>query len=78
MFRVYEDGRPAQTSDYLRWSAEGAEPGEFRLAAGYPGSSQRLNTVAHLEYLRDTGIPFSMAWLDRRHAAMLRYAGKRR
>ncbi len=76
MFRVYEDGRPAETSSYLRWSAEGADPGDFLLAAGYPGSSQRLSTVAHLEYLRDIGIPFSMTWLDRRHDAMLRYAGK--
>jgi len=76
MFRVYEDGRPAETSSYLRWSAEGADPGDFLLAAGYPGSSQRLSTVAHLEYLRDIGIPFSMTWLDRRHGAMLRYAGK--
>ena len=76
MFRVYEDGRPAQTTDYLRWSSEGAEPGDSVFAAGYPGSSQRLNTVAHLEYLRDTGIPFSLAWLDRRHAAMMRYADR--
>jgi len=76
MFRVYEDGRPAETSSYLRWSAEGADPGDFLLAAGYPGSSQRLSTVAHLEYLRDIGIPFSMTWLDRRHDAMVRYAGK--
>jgi Peptidase S46 len=74
MFRVYEDGRPAATSEYLRWSADGADAGDVVLAAGYPGSSQRLSTIAHLEHLRDTGIPFSMGWLDRRHAAMMRYA----
>jgi Peptidase S46 len=76
MFRVYEDGRPAQTSEYLQWSTAGAKPDDVVFAAGYPGSSQRLNTVAHLEYLRDTGIPFAMAWLDRRHAAMMRYANR--
>jgi Peptidase S46 len=76
MFRVYEGGRPATTSKYLRWSAEGAQPGDLVFAAGYPGSSQRLSTVAHLEYLRDTGIPFATTWLDRRHAAMMRYADR--
>jgi len=76
MFRVYEDGRPARTSEYLRWSTEGVEPGALVFAVGYPGSSQRLNTIAHLEYLRETGIPFAMTWLDRRHAAMMRYANR--
>ena len=80
MFRVYEDGRPARTTDHLRWASRGIETGDLVFAAGYPGGSQRLTTVAHLDYLRNTGIPFSLTWLDRRHQALLRYAdsGRRR
>jgi hypothetical protein len=75
-FRLYEDGRPARTAEHLRWTTGGVETGDLVFAAGYPGSSQRLNTIAHLEYLRDTGIPFSLTWLGRRHAALLRYADR--
>ncbi len=76
MFRIYENGRPARTTDHLRWATSGIESGDLVFAAGYPGGSQRLTTLAHLEYLRNTGIPFSLAWLDRRHQALSRYADR--
>ena len=41
--------------------------------SGHPGATQRLNTVAHLEYLRDTGIPLVLRFLDQWHAALTAY-----
>jgi len=73
-FRVYEDGKPARVADYLPWSLEGARDGDPVFAAGHAGSTQRLNTVAHLEYLRDVGIPWVLATYERRHAALTSYA----
>jgi len=73
-FRVYENDKPARVADYLPWSLEGAHDGDPVFAAGHPGSTQRLNTVAHLEYLRDVGIPWVLATYARRHAALTRYA----
>jgi len=55
--RVYENGQPAKTPHYLKWSETGAPDGEFIVASGYPGSTARLLTVAQLKYQRDIGNP---------------------
>jgi hypothetical protein len=76
LFRVYEDGRPAQTDDYLRWSPSGAGDGELVFTSGHPGATQRLNTVAHLEYLRDHGLPLTLRTLENRRAALVAYGAQ--
>ena len=55
--RVYENGQPAKTPNYLKWSETGAQEGEFIIASGYPGSTARLLTVSQLKYQRDLGNP---------------------
>jgi len=55
--RAYENGQPAKTPHYFKWSATGAKDGEFIVVTGYPGSTARLLTVAQLAYQRDTGNP---------------------
>lgn len=62
-FRAYEDGRPAKTPHYFKWSADGPKDLEFVVASGYPGSTARLLTVAQLAYQRDIGNPLQeMIW----------------
>ncbi|HYY43178.1 MAG TPA: S46 family peptidase, partial [Pyrinomonadaceae bacterium] len=73
LVRVYEDGQPVRPEHYLKWSTAGAKTGELVFVTGHPGSTQRLNTVAHLEYLRDTGIPFVIRMLERRETALKNY-----
>jgi hypothetical protein len=66
-FRVYENGQPLKTEHYFKWSAKGAADGEFILAPGNPGSTNRLLTVAQLQYQRDAGNPLQMqVWTSRR------------
>ena len=55
--RAYENGVPAKTPNYLKWSETGPMDGEFVIASGNPGSTARLLTVAQLKYQRDTGNP---------------------
>lgn len=62
LLRVYENGQPAATPDYLEWRTQGLEPGEAMFVAGRPGRTQRLLTVSDLKFLRDTAIP---QWLLR-------------
>jgi hypothetical protein len=57
--RVYEDGKPIK-SDYFEWNSAGPKEGEMVLVSGNPGHTDRLKTVAHLEYLRDKSLPRSM------------------
>lgn len=67
--RVYENGKPASTPNFLKWSATGAPEGEFIIASGYPGSTARLLTVAQLAYQRDVGNPLQeKVWKTRRKA----------
>jgi outer membrane protein assembly factor BamB len=67
--RVYENGVPARTDHYLRWSPAGATDGEFVVLAGYPGTTDRLLTVTQIRYQRDVGNPLqNKVWASRRAA----------
>ncbi|HJQ68868.1 MAG TPA: S46 family peptidase [Blastocatellia bacterium] len=75
-FRVYENGQPARTPHYFKWSATGPKDGEFVLLSGNPGSTNRLLTMAQLNYQRELGNPIQMqVWTSRRDA-LARYAKK--
>ena len=73
LFRVYENGQPLKVENYFKWSKTGAKEGDLVFVPGNPGSTARLNTVAHLEYLRDNGLPFVVKLLEREHALLERY-----
>ncbi|MHC5537211.1 S46 family peptidase [Singulisphaera rosea] len=75
-FRAYENDKPARPKHYLKWSADGSKDGELVFVAGHPGRTSRLNTVAHLEYLRDTSFPFVLKVLHDREAFLLEYSKK--
>ncbi|MFL6230707.1 MAG: S46 family peptidase [Pyrinomonadaceae bacterium] len=73
-FRVYENDRPIKTEHYFKWSKSGPAEGEFVVAPGNPGSTNRLLTTAQLQYQRDVGNPLQMqVWTSRRDA-LARYA----
>jgi Peptidase S46 len=60
IWRVYEDGKPYRAPSYLPWSTTGVKEGDAVFTSGHPGATQRLNTVAHLEFLRDNALPLSI------------------
>jgi hypothetical protein len=60
LWRVYDNGKPLASKNYLPWSATGVKEGEAVFTSGHPGPTQRLNTVAHLEFLRDYALPLSI------------------
>lgn len=67
--RAYENGQPAKTPQFFKWSETGAVDDEFVIASGYPGSTARLLTVAQLAYQRDFGNPLQkQVWSSQRDA----------
>jgi hypothetical protein len=73
LVRVYENDQPVHPASYFKWSTTGAQEGDLAFVIGNPGSTARLNTVAHLEELRDTSIPIILRLLEHREAMLKKY-----
>ncbi|MEK6335562.1 MAG: S46 family peptidase [Acidobacteriota bacterium] len=72
LVRVYENDQPVHPPSYLKWST-GAKENELVFVTGHPGSTSRLDTVAHLEDLRDNAIPIILRLLERRESMLKKY-----
>ena len=72
--RAYENGVPAKTPNFLKWSETGPTDGEFVIASGNPGSTARLLTVAQLKYQRDVGNPLQKQLWETQLFALQNYA----
>ena len=70
LFRAYEDGKPVKVPHSLKWSKAGAAEGELTFVSGHPGRTERMLTVAELEYLRDRQYPITLAYLKRREVLL--------
>ena len=73
LFRVYENGKPVENKDYLKWNSKGATDDELVFVSGHPGSTQRLDTVAQLEFERDYFETSIIKLLKHRIAALKAY-----
>jgi hypothetical protein len=74
LFRVYENGQPIQSQNYLKWSPKGAADGELVFVSGHPGSTQRLDTLAQLETERDLIEPAILKIYRSRIDALRKYS----
>jgi len=57
LFRVYENGRPIDSKDYLKWNPKGSGDKDLVFVSGHPGSTERLDTIAQLTEERDVVEP---------------------
>jgi hypothetical protein len=73
LVRIYENGQPVHPASYFKWSTAGTKEGDLVFVTGNPGTTSRLNIVAHLEELRDTSIPIILRLLERREAMLKKY-----
>ncbi len=76
LFRVYENDKPIASPAYLKWNPKGAGTGELVFVSGHPGSTQRLRTLAQLEFSRDHGDPLYLENIKRRLEVARRYAAR--
>ena len=74
LLRVYENGKPASTPDYLSFEWAGAKEGEAVFVPGHPGTTQRLLTVAQLKTQRDVLLPFWLVRFSELRGRMIQYS----
>ena len=76
LFRAYEKGKPAVVNHYLKWSAMGASDGELVFISGHPGSTDRLETLAQLQFQRETLYPMRLKLMKRMLTVAKDYAAQ--
>jgi len=74
--RIYENGSPLHTDNYLKFSSRGVKPGEIALTSGNPGGTDREQTLSQLEFQRDTALPFLLPFLSELRGILLQYGSQ--
>ncbi|ADB41702.1 S46 family peptidase [Spirosoma linguale] len=72
-FRVYDGGKPLKTTHFFKFNMNGVRDGEPIFVIGNPGHTERLKTVAELEFDRDLQTPATIQMLRNRSAALQAY-----
>ena len=76
LFRVYENGKPVDSPNYLKWNSKGAAEGDLVFVSGHPGSTNRTYSAAQLKYWRDYYYPLRLKVAKKRVEALRRYAAQ--
>ena len=74
--RLYEGNKPVKTDERFAFSASGPKEGEPIFIAGHPYSTERLLTIAQLDFLRDVDIPEKLVQLSELRGLLTEF-GKR-
>jgi hypothetical protein len=75
-FRVYENGKPLKTTNFYKFSQNGAQEGEAVFVIGNPGKTNRLKTIVQLEYLRDVLYPANIETYTKTEAIYSTYSAE--
>ncbi len=75
-FRAYENGKPVRVDHHLKWSQTPLNEGDLTFVSGHPGRTSRLQTMAELEYLRDTQFPYTLGRLKRLETLLSNWSGR--
>lgn len=72
--RAYEDGKPVETPNHLKWNPNPPAEGDVTFVAGNPGSTSRLLTMSQLERLRDQQLPITLIQYSELRGRLLEYS----
>ncbi len=76
LFRVYENGKPIESRDYLKWNPQGPVDNSLVFVSGNPGFTSRQDTMAQLQFFRDKMFPITIQMLKRRLATLEHYSAE--
>ncbi len=70
--RIYENDEPYRPEHYFGWG-DGVELGDPVFIIGNPGQTNRLKTIAQLEFQRDVSVPINVQFLETRLGVLRDY-----
>ena len=70
LLRIYEHDKPLQSKNYLPLAERGIEAKAPVIVSGYPITTERYLTVAHIEYLSHTELPLLIKRFQSQLAAL--------
>lgn len=76
LLRAYENGKPAKTKNFLKFSSSGPRDGELVFVSGHPGGTSQLLTMSELDNLRDQGLPYRLAALKREEVLLANWSAR--
>ncbi len=74
--RIYDNGAPLHTDTYLKFATKGVKQGDIAFTSGNPGSTERDDTQAELEFQRDAAQPFVLNLFSELRGVLSEYATK--
>jgi hypothetical protein len=74
--RIYDKGKPLHTNSFMKFSIKGVKQGDIAFTSGNPGSTEREDTVAQLEYQRDVAQPFVLNLFSEMRGMLTEFATK--
>ncbi|GAA0648769.1 S46 family peptidase [Brevundimonas lenta] len=72
--RAYEDGKPVESPNFLKWNPNAPAEGDVTFVSGNPGTTQRLLTMSQLERLRDQQLPVTLIQNSELRGRLLEYS----
>ena len=63
-FRAYENGKPIKADYYFTWNMNGVVEDQPVFVVGNPGTTERINTMAQIEFARDVQYPMLVQMLN--------------
>ena len=75
--RCYENDKPVDSSaHHFKWCTSGLKENELVFVTGNPGNTNRLKTLAQLEYFRDVHLPIQLQGIDNQVAIYRKHMAK--
>ncbi len=74
IFRVYEDGKPISSDNYLKFNPTAPKEDQLVFISGHPGSTERLLTYPQLESMKDNMYPMMLKMIENKIETLREYS----
>ena len=76
LMRVYEQGGAIKSPNFVKWAKTPLKDGDLVFAAGHPGSTDRLLTVAQITFDRDVRYPLMLQTANANRRVLQEYSAR--